>query len=84
MVRLRAQYMRTMGALWTHYGRIMGAIQAHYGRKKFFHGKFFTLQKFAMEKFLCAVGNISDTIIFKRYISPQVTEIYDFAGRNFE
>lgn len=73
MVRLRAQYMRIMGALWTHYGR-----------KKFFHGKFFTLQKFAMEKFLCAVGNISDTIIFKRYISPQVTEIYDFAGRNFE
>lgn len=73
MVRLRAQYMRIMGALW-----------AHYGRKKFFHSKFFTLQKFAMEKFLCAVGNISDTIIFKRYISPQATEIYDFAGRNFE
>lgn len=63
----------------------MGAIQAHYGRKKFFHSKFFTLQKFAMEKFLCAVcGYISDTIIFKMYISPQVTEIYDFAGRNFE
>lgn len=63
----------------------MGAIQAHYGRKKFFHSKFFTLQKFAMEKFLCAVcGYISDTIIFKMYISPQATEIYDFAGRNFE
>lgn len=27
----------------------------HDGRKKFFHGKFFTLQKFAMEKFLYAV-----------------------------
>ena len=24
-------------------------------RKKFFHGKFFTLQKFAMEKFLAPI-----------------------------
>ena len=29
-------------------------------------------------------NNSKQILIFKMYISPQATEIYDFAGRNFE
>lgn len=43
-------------SLFLFYGVVM------MGARNFFHGKFFTLQKFAMEKFLCAV--VTSMIIY--------------------
>lgn len=65
-------------SLFLFYGVVM------MGARNFSMANFSRYKNLPWKNFLCAVGNISDTIIFKRYISPQVTEIYDFAGRNFE
>ncbi len=54
----------------------------HDGRKKFFHGKFFTLQKFAMEKFLCAV--VTSMIIYVQNVHFTTSnENLRFCGQEF-
>ena len=55
----------------------------HDGAKNFSHDKFFTLQKFAMGKFLCAVWDISDTIIFINQYFTTSNGNLRFCGQEF-
>lgn len=53
------------------------------GAKNFSLDKFFTLQKFAKGKFLCAVWDISDTIIFiNQYFTTSNGNLL-FCGQEF-